>query len=110
MQYYHAHILVIYKLYQYSVHMQILQDDPSWEHGVKDNGATAIEHSAVLPKQACSNTAVDLEEQHPRHHIKVQTSLLEADGEKDTAAITQVCFRMPPLCSNSVLFKCIIIV
>ena len=104
----YAHILIIY-VYQYSVHMykhtyvRILQDDPSWEHSVKDNGATAIERSAFLPKQARSYTAV--EEQHPRarHNIKVQTSLLEADGEKDTAAITEVCSSTLPLCSNSVL-------
>ena len=100
MQYYHAHILVIYKLYQYSVHMQILQDDPSWEHGVKDNGATAIEHSAVLPKQACSDTAVDLEKQHQQDQNEVQTILLEEDGENDSAELTEVCFWMPPLCSN----------
>ena len=72
------------------INTHILQDDPSWGHSVKDNGATAIEHSAVHPKHARSNTAV--EKQHQRYHNEMQTGLLEEEREKDCAEITEVCF------------------
>ena len=85
-----------------------MQDDPSWGHSVKENGATPIEHSTVLPKHASSATAV--EKQHQQDQNEVQTSLLEEDGEKDSAELTEVCFWTLPLCSNSVLYKCIILI
>ena len=63
------------------INTHILQDDPSWGH-------SPIEHSAVHPKYVSSDTAV--EKQHHPDQNGVQTILLEEDGEKDSAELTEV--------------------
>ena len=98
--------LIILPVFNAYVQTHILQDDPSWGHGVKENDATPIEHCTVHPKHA----ATAVEKQHLQDQNEVQTSLLEEDGEKDCAESTEVCFWTLPLCSNSVLYKCIILI